>query len=113
MITRKFPRELFIASCDNRDAETKKIGLAGDCLRALYYIGGLRLFHDVVLVEGDEVVLAGVIVGADDRGNEINTFRIIGEHVIILLVDADEIDYHDAGLSILAIQEHLGDFFVL
>ena len=25
------------ASCDNRDAETKRIGLAGDCLQALYF----------------------------------------------------------------------------
>ena len=61
------------------------------------------LLHDIVLVERDEVILAGIVVGTDDRGYEINTFRIIGEHVIILLVDADEIDYHDAGLSILGI----------
>ena len=31
------------ASCDNRDAETKKIGLAGDCLRALYDIRWVTL----------------------------------------------------------------------
>ena len=36
-------------------------------------LGGLRLFHDVALEEGDEMILAGVIVGTDDRGNEVNT----------------------------------------
>ena len=60
------------ASCDNRD-------LQGIACKPYIILGGLRLFQDVALEEGDEMILAGVVVGSNNRGDEVNAIRGIEE----------------------------------